>query len=160
MPRCCAADANASMPTSRGRWRSVSPTRSKSAPAIIAHHYTEAGLAEPATRYWLKAAELALSRSAPTEADRYVDSGLALIPRLTDGPDRQFLELSLQLARANALLQLKGFAAPETVAALTAAKQLLDAGVGTDLQRFSVLYRPLLRQLHRGADGARARARA
>ena len=112
----------------------------EAAPAIIAHHYAEAGLPEPAARYWLKAAELALSRSAPTEADRYVDAGLALIPRLTDGPDRQSLELALQLARANALLQLKGFAAPETIAALTAAKQLLDAGVGTDLQRFSVLY--------------------
>ena len=34
---------------------------------------------------------------------------LALIPRLTDGPDRQSLELALQLARANALLPLKGF---------------------------------------------------
>ena len=112
----------------------------ESAPAIIAHHYTEAGLAEPAARYWLTAAELALSRSAPAEAERYIDGGLALIARLTDGPDRQSLELSLQLARANALLQLKGFAAPETVAALTAAKQLLDAGIGTDLQRFSVLY--------------------
>ena len=109
----------------------------EAAPAIIAHHYTEAGLAEPAARYWLKAAELALSRSAYAEADRYVDAGLALIPCLTDGPDRQSLELALQLARANALLPLKGFTAPETVAALTEAKRLLDAGVGTDLQRFS-----------------------
>ena len=132
----------------------------ESAPAIIAHHYTEAGLAEPAARYWLEAAELALSRSAHAEADRYVEAGLALIPRLTDGPDRQSLELALQLARANALLPLKGFTAPETVAALTAAKRLLDAGVGTDLQRFSVLYRPLRRPTLRGADGACARAGA
>ena len=74
------------------------------APAVIARHYTEAGLAEQATRYWLKAAELALSRSAPVEAENYVDAGLALLPRLTDGSDRQFLELSFRLARANALL--------------------------------------------------------
>ena len=80
----------------------------ESAPAIIAHHYTEAGLAEPAARYWLKAAELALSRSVPSEADRYVDAGLALIPRLTDGPDRQSLELALQIARANALIAAEG----------------------------------------------------
>ena len=37
-------------------------------------------------------------------------------------------------------MPLKGYVAPETVAALTAAKRLLDAGVGTDLQRFSVLF--------------------
>ena len=132
----------------------------ESAPAIIAHHYTEAGLAEPAARNWLAAAELALSRSAYAEAHRYVDAGLALIPRLTDGPDRQSLELALQLARANALVPLKGFTGPETVAALTEAKRLLDSGVGTDLQRFSVLYRPLRGQLLRGADGACARSGA
>jgi tetratricopeptide (TPR) repeat protein len=112
----------------------------QAAPAILARHYTEARLAEPAARYWLKAAELALSRSAPVEAESYVDGGMALLSRLTDESDRRFLELSLRLARSNALLQVKGWAAPETVAAFTAAKQLLDAGAGTDLQRFSVLF--------------------
>jgi class 3 adenylate cyclase len=111
----------------------------EAAPAIIAHHYTEAGLYEPAARYWLEAAELALSRSANAEADRHGDAGMALVTRLTDGPDRQSLELALQIARGSALLPLRGFTAPETVAALNAAKRLLDAGVGTDLQRFSVL---------------------
>jgi class 3 adenylate cyclase len=111
-----------------------------SAPAVIAHHYTEAGLYDPAARNWLKAAELALSRSAPAEAGRYVDLGLTLVKRLPDGQDRQPLELALQLATANALLPLKGYTAPETLAALNAAKQLIDANVGTDLQRFSVLY--------------------
>jgi class 3 adenylate cyclase len=116
------------------------PDQIESAPAIVAHHYTEAGLNEPAARCWLKAAELSLSRSAPVEAGRYVDAGLALLPRLADGPGRQSLELALQLARANALLPLKGYNAPETVAALTIAKELLDAGIGADSQRFFVLY--------------------
>jgi tetratricopeptide (TPR) repeat protein len=52
----------------------------------------------------------------------------------------QSLELALQVANANALLPLKGYAASETVAALNAAKRLLDVGVGTDTQRFSVLF--------------------
>src|SRR5208282_1806044 len=56
----------------------------EASPAIIAHHYTEAGLAEPAARNWLVAAESALSRSAYAEAGSYVDAGLALMPRLTD----------------------------------------------------------------------------
>ncbi|HWG05588.1 MAG TPA: hypothetical protein VG271_11290, partial [Beijerinckiaceae bacterium] len=112
----------------------------ESVPAIVAHHYTEAGLPEPAVRAWLAAAELALSRSAYAEADRHIETGLVLIPNLPDGPDRQAIELALQLARANALTPLKGYTAPETAAALTAAKHLLDAGVGIDLQRFFVLY--------------------
>ena len=111
----------------------------ESAPATIARHYTEAGLHDPAARYWLVAAEKALSQSAPTEADRHIVAGLALLPHLPDGPDRQSLELALQLARANALLPLKGYSVPETLAALIAAKKILDSGIGSDLQRFSVL---------------------
>jgi class 3 adenylate cyclase/tetratricopeptide (TPR) repeat protein len=114
--------------------------RVESAPALIAHHFTEAGLREPAARYWLKATEQALSHSAYREANRYVDSGLAQLPALEEGPTRQSLALALQLARANALVPLSGYDAPDTMAALTEAKRLLDSGVGDDLQRFSVLY--------------------
>ena len=59
---------------------------------------------------------------------------------MTEGPERQSLELALLVARANALVPLKGIAAPETFAALTAAKQLLDAGVG---DRLAALLRPV-----------------
>jgi hypothetical protein len=109
-------------------------------PATIAHHYTEAGLAEPAAQSWLAAAEQALSQSAPVEAERHASTGLSLILRIAPGPARDALELALLVARANALVPLKSISAPETFAALTAAKQLLDRGIGTDLQRVSVLY--------------------
>jgi predicted ATPase len=66
----------------------------ESAPAIIAHHYAEAGLSEPAARSWLAAAEVALSRSANAEADRHVEAGLALISRLAEGSTRKSLEVS------------------------------------------------------------------
>jgi len=112
----------------------------ESAPALIALHFTEAGLHEPAARYWLKATEQALSHSAYREANRYVDAGLAQLPALDEGSTRQSLALALQLARANALLPLRGYDAPETMAALGEAKRLLESGVGDDLQRFSVLY--------------------
>jgi len=78
--------------------------------------------------------------SAHSEADRYVEAGLTLMSRLSEGPDRQALDLALGLARANALTQLKGYTASETIAALAATKRLLDAGAGSDLQRFSVLF--------------------
>ncbi|MGA7807456.1 AAA family ATPase, partial [Bradyrhizobium sp.] len=116
------------------------PDKIESAPAIIAHHYTEAGLSEQAVRYWHAAAERALSRSAPTEADRHIVSGLALVPQLAQASDRHALELSLHLTHANALLPLRGYSAPETVAALMAAERILDAGTGSDLQRIFVLH--------------------
>lgn len=109
-------------------------------PAVIAHHFEEAGLAKLAAGYWLAASELALSQSAPTEAERDASSGLALIPRVAETPERDALELGLLVARANALVPLKSISAPETFAAFTAAKRLLDMGVGTDLQRGSVLF--------------------
>jgi predicted ATPase len=109
-------------------------------PATIALHLTEAGLSARAASAWLAAAELALSQSAPVEAERHASSGLALIPGIVEGPGRDALKLSLLVARANALVPLKTISAPETFEALTAAKQLLDRGVGNDLQRVSVLF--------------------
>ena len=109
-------------------------------PAIIAHHFTEAGLAEQAAPYWLAAAELALSQSAPAEAEHHASAGIALIPRVPEGPQRDSLEIGLLVARANAMIPLKSISAPETFAALADAKQLLDRGIGTDLQRVSILY--------------------
>jgi class 3 adenylate cyclase/predicted ATPase len=115
-------------------------TEEEYAPAIIAHHFTEAGLALPAARAWLAAAELALSQSAPVEAERNASAGLALIPGIAEGGERDALELSLLVARANAMVPLKSVSAPETFEAMLAAKRLLDRGIGTDLQRVSILY--------------------
>jgi class 3 adenylate cyclase len=109
-------------------------------PATIAHHYTEAGLSDQAARSWLAAAELALAQSAPVEAERHASTGLAMIPDIEASAERDALELGLLVARANALVPLKSISAPETFAALMAAKQLLDRGIGSDLQRVSTLY--------------------
>ena len=43
-----------------------------SQPEIVAHHFTEAGLVDPAIDYWLKAGNLALSRSANAEAVKHL----------------------------------------------------------------------------------------
>jgi class 3 adenylate cyclase len=115
-------------------------TEEENAPAIIAHHFTEAGLAAPAASAWLAAAELALSQSAPVEAERHAGAGLALLSGMSEGSERDALELALLVARANALIPLKSVSAPETFAALGAAKKLSDRNIGTDLQRVSILY--------------------
>ena len=51
----------------------------KSEPEILAHHYTEAGLPEPATRYWLVASRIAFQRCAFTECIARSDSPLACV---------------------------------------------------------------------------------
>jgi class 3 adenylate cyclase len=109
-------------------------------PAAVAHHYSEAGLSEQAAQSWLAAAELALSQSAPAEAERHASAGLALIPAFGSGSERNSLELALLVARAHALVPLKGISAPETFAAMTEAKRALDRCGGTDLQRISILF--------------------
>ena len=114
--------------------------RADSAPEILAHHYEEAGIANSAIRNWLAAAELALSRSANVEGAHYAEKGVSLLVHLPADPQRAQLELALQVARGNAALAVKGYTARETIDILTQVKRLLDSGIGTDMQRFSVLY--------------------
>jgi predicted ATPase len=63
--------------------RSAAPASHQ--PEIVAHHFTEAGLVDPAIDYWLKAGHLALSRSANAEAVKHLGQGIELIQRLCRG---------------------------------------------------------------------------
>jgi tetratricopeptide (TPR) repeat protein len=82
-------------------------------PALLARHCTEAGLAEKAVIYWLKAGQQSLARSATTEAVAQLRKGLDALDGLPDGPGRQQLELDLQLALGYVLIAAKGNSAPE-----------------------------------------------
>jgi class 3 adenylate cyclase/tetratricopeptide (TPR) repeat protein len=82
-------------------------------PALLARHCMEAGLAEKAVVYWLKAGRQALERSATTEAAAQLRKGMDVLDGLPDGPGRQQLELDLQLALGLALMVTKGHSAPE-----------------------------------------------
>ena len=55
------------------------PNVVESEPEIVARHFTEAGLVDPAIDYWLKAGNLALSRSANAEAVKHLRQGIDLI---------------------------------------------------------------------------------
>ena len=54
------------------------PDIAASQPEIVAHHFTEAGLVDLAIDYWLKAGNLALSRSANAEAVKHLRQGIEL----------------------------------------------------------------------------------
>src|SRR5215468_5009222 len=72
-------------------------------PALLARHCAEAGLAEKAVGYWLKAGQQAMARSATTEAVTQFRKGLDALAALPDGPGRWQRELDLQIALGAAL---------------------------------------------------------
>ena len=88
-------------------------------PALLARHCAEAGLAEKAVAYWLKAGQQALARSATTEAAAQLRKGLDALGGLPDGPGRRQQELDLQLALGSALTATKGYSSPEVGADLS-----------------------------------------
>ena len=80
-------------------------------PERLAHHYTQAALAEPAVNYWRRAGELAISRSAIFEAVAHFGHGLEVLATLPDDRKRQHTEIELRLALAGALTATKGYTA-------------------------------------------------
>jgi class 3 adenylate cyclase len=67
-----------------------------SAPELLAHHYTEAGLIEQAIRCWQNAGQRAVERSANTEAINHFTKGLELLESTPDSIERIQQELELQ----------------------------------------------------------------
>ena len=95
-------------------------------PALLARHCAEAGLAEKAVVYWLKAGQQALARSATTEAAAQLRKGLDALDGLPDGPGRRQQELDLQLALGYALIATKGHSAPEVGETFARARALAE----------------------------------
>ena len=93
-------------------------------PEIVAHHYSEAGLAEPAIVNWLKAGTQVASRYAHPEAIAYLRLGLALVTEVDEPEKRNAMELELQAALGLSLPAIKGFASPEVGEVYTRAEQL------------------------------------
>ena len=95
-----------------------------SQPEIVAHHFTEAGLVEPAIDYWLKAGQQAARRSANTEALNHLARGLELLPNIDDPMLRNKSELLLQTSLGHSLRSIKGWSIDGVKHAYTRALQL------------------------------------
>jgi class 3 adenylate cyclase len=95
-------------------------------PALLAQHCAEAGLAEKAVGYWLKAGQQALARSAMIEAEAQLHKGLALLPSVRDNTERQERELELHIALSWALTAAQGYATPAVAEVQARARQLFD----------------------------------
>jgi class 3 adenylate cyclase/predicted ATPase len=109
-----------------------------SQPEIVAHHFTEAGLAEPAIDYWLKAGHFALSRSA-IAAVGHLKQGLKQIPNIDDPMLRNKWELLLQTSLGNALQATKGWSIDTAKHAYTRALQLCKES-GLDEHTFPAVF--------------------
>ena len=102
------------------------PDLAAAQPQLLAQHCAEAGFAEKAISYWLKAGQQAITRSAMTEAVSQLQKGLALLESLPDGTSRRQQELDLQVALISALSAKKGYAAPEVGDTLARARALAE----------------------------------
>ena len=100
------------------------PERCETQPELLAHHYTEAGLAEQAIGYWQRAGQQASERSAYLEAVNHITTGIELLQTLSETPEHTQQALSLYIALGAALQMAKGHAAPEVEHAYTQARTL------------------------------------
>jgi class 3 adenylate cyclase/predicted ATPase/ABC-type transport system involved in cytochrome c biogenesis ATPase subunit len=99
-----------------------------SQPEIVAHHFTEAGLVEPAIDYWLKAGQHAARRSANAEALNQLARGLELLPNIADPMLRSKSELVLQTWLGHSLRAIRGWSIDSVKHAYTRALQLCKEG--------------------------------
>jgi class 3 adenylate cyclase/predicted ATPase len=107
-------------------------------PELLAHHLTEAGHATQAVGYWQRAGERAVARSSNLEAISHLKAGLAVLQTIPETTERIQQELLLQVTLGPALMNTKGFAAPEAEHAYARARELCQRA-GETPQLFSVL---------------------
>jgi predicted ATPase len=109
------------------------------APELIAHHYTEAGLAEKAVPQWRLAGGHAAARSAHLEAIAHLSKGLELLATLPETRDRAEQELALKIALGPAILATRGFGDPALAETYERARELAEQ-LQDDTNHFTALW--------------------
>ena len=95
-------------------------------PELLARHCTEAGLTEKAASLWGKAGQRSLDRSALAEAAEQLTRALDQIAGLPATSALRREQIKLQAALITPLMHVKGYAAPETKAAVEEARLLIE----------------------------------
>ena len=99
---------------------------SEAQPELLARHCTEAGLFENAARLWGKAGQRSLERSALIEAASQFTRALDQLATLPVTPMQRREQIKIQVTLITPLMQVKGYAAPETKEAVQKARLLID----------------------------------
>jgi predicted ATPase len=95
-------------------------------PELLARHCTEAGQVEKAAAFWGKAGQRSLERSSLVEAEAQFTRALDQIANLPATPEMRREQINFQVALANAVMHIKGYAAPETKTATERARLLIE----------------------------------
>jgi class 3 adenylate cyclase/tetratricopeptide (TPR) repeat protein len=95
-------------------------------PEVLAHHWTEAGAAEPAVAEWQRAGERALERRAYREAEQHYLDAIAILGTLPESSERDAHELKLQVALGVIVTATRGYSASETKEAYARARVLIE----------------------------------
>lgn len=93
-------------------------------PELAAHHHGEAGNFRQAVDYWRMAGEQARARSANREAIAYLKRGIDAVRQLADSPEKNQLELKLQLALGAANIVAMGHGSVDAESAYARALEL------------------------------------
>ena len=79
----------------------------------LARHYSRGSDAKKAAPYFYLAGQKVAARSAYADAMAYFTSGLEMLPAIAGGPQRDQLELGLQLSLEQSLMFAKGYSSPD-----------------------------------------------
>jgi class 3 adenylate cyclase/tetratricopeptide (TPR) repeat protein len=108
-------------------------------PQVLAHHYTEAGDLVLAIPQWQLAGQMAIQRSANTEAVNHLTKALELLKTLPQTTSRSQQELALQITLSVPLMHTKGYASHELEAVYSRARELSNE-VGESPQFFPMRF--------------------
>jgi class 3 adenylate cyclase/predicted ATPase len=100
------------------------PDLARTEPELLAHHYTEADVAERALHFWLAAATKAAASLAHAETTGHIRRGLALIAALPESSAREEWELAFLTLDGPAHMALEGWDSPAAHATYDRARLL------------------------------------
>jgi transcriptional regulator with AAA-type ATPase domain/tetratricopeptide (TPR) repeat protein len=115
----------------------LSPETQERRPEVLARHHEEAGRPAEAVKYWYRAGQLAMGRSAHVEATAHLTRAAELIERLPHTPDRDHQDVLVHLALGTSLAATRGYAAPEVELPIARARALVE-GLGDSPQLLRV----------------------
>lgn len=95
-------------------------------PEVVAYHLTEAGLADKAVGYWLKAGKNAAARSANLEAIAHLRRGISLLTSFPEGSAKDRLELDFQAMLGPCLIATEGPLSGAALDTFARARDLCD----------------------------------